>query len=301
MSSFRRAFWRYPLFQIPLMFLSLCLIAALLCWLLGLGRPKVAVAIALDLSTSTYGTQFNAPGTIMYQEVQAVQSYLAENAQLRNANQVQILGFGGVVQSLTGNEFKTDSKQVSDELTQALQNPDLPQLVANNTTDINAAIQKGTEALSGVSDRCRELLLVTDGGANVSPNVVSNAVARKVKVNAIVVGADSPELKLTAFTTGGIYASGETSNLQRFFTERFFTRFNSNRQWIILWLGAAWIALMWMLTLILDKFIFQGLFKLPMNLSGQLSLGNALFWSVLTPIIIWQIWKILDLPFFSSC
>jgi Ca-activated chloride channel family protein len=38
-----------------------------------------------------------------------------------------------------------------------------------------------------------------------------------------------------------------------------------------------------------------------MNLSGQLSLGNALFWSVLTPIIIWQIWKILDLPFFGAC
>ena len=74
LSRYRRPLWRYPLFQIPLLLLGACLAAALLFWLLGLGRVPVAVAIALDLSSSTYSSEFNAPGSIMAQEVQAVQA-----------------------------------------------------------------------------------------------------------------------------------------------------------------------------------------------------------------------------------
>lgn len=296
MSRSRRGLWLYPLFQIPLMLLGACIVVTALIWLLGLGRPPVAVAIALDLSSSTYSTEFNAPGTVMYQEVAAVRSYLQQNAQqLRNKNQIQVLGFGGVVRSLTG-DFKTDSQQVDAELTQALANPDLPQLVANNTTDINLAIQKGTEALSTIPQkRCRELLLVTDGGANVSPAVIADARNRKVRINTVVVGATSQELQAAALATGGIYLSGEQNNLEMLFTDTFFTRFNSNLKWLILGLGATWIALMWTLILPLDRWLFQGLIGLDRSLSGQLSLSNALFWSVLTPLIVWQLFNLLDI------
>ncbi|MBD1902986.1 VWA domain-containing protein [Trichocoleus sp. DQ-A3] len=296
MSRSRRGLWLYPLFQIPLMLLGACIVVTALIWLLGLGRPPVAVAIALDLSSSTYSTEFNAPGTVMYQEVAAVRSYLQQNAQqLRNKNQIQVLGFGGVVRSLTG-DFKTDSQQVDAELTQALANPDLPQLVANNTTDINLAIQKGTEALGTIGQkRCRELLLVTDGGANVSPAIITDARNRKVRINTVVIGEGSPELQAAALATGGIYLSGEQNNLEMLFTDTFFTRFNSNLKWLILGLGATWIALMWTLILPLDRWLFQGLIGFNRSLSGQLSLSNALFWSVLTPLIVWQLFSLLDI------
>nr|WP_199299527.1 vWA domain-containing protein [Coleofasciculus sp. FACHB-64] len=278
------------------MLLGACIVVTALIWLLGLGRPPVAVAIAIDLSSSTYSTEFNAPGTVMYQEVAAVRSYLQQNAQqLRNKNQIQVLGFGGVVRSLTG-DFKTDSQQVDAELTQALANPDLPQLVANNTTDINLAIQKGTEALGTIGQkRCRELLLVTDGGANVSPAIITDARNRKVRINTVVIGEGSPELQAAALATGGIYLSGEQNHLEMLFTDTFFTRFNSNLKWLILGLGATWIALMWTLILPLDRWLFQGLIGLNRSLSGQISLSNALFWSVLTPLIVWQLFNLLDI------
>jgi Ca-activated chloride channel family protein len=281
------------------MCLAGCLVAAGLFWALGLGRPNVAVAIALDLSSSTHDPQpFNAPGTVMATEIEAVRSYLKENdQQLSKQNQMQIFGFGGAVRPLTSS-FTDNTKQVDNELTQALKNADLPLLVVSNTTDIDLAIQKGTQALSGIRSSCRELLLVTDGAAPVSPTVIAEAALQRVKINAVVVGADAPALQAAALATKGIYLSGAVNNLQEFFTERFFVRFNSNLKWIIFWLGAAWIALMWTLTLPLDKWIFQGVSNLPPNLAGQLALGNALFWSVVTPMIVW---RLFGLPFGSSC
>ncbi|MFB2977515.1 VWA domain-containing protein [Microseira sp. BLCC-F43] len=294
----RRGLWLYPLFQIPAMFLGAFLVAALLFGVLGLGRPNVAVAIALDLSSSTYQPQsFNAPNTVMAEEIAAVRSYLEQNSQqLRTPNQIQILGFAGEVIPLTSS-FKTDKQQLEFELNQAWQNPNLPDQIGQGT-DINKAIQKGTELLSSVSNRCRELLLVTDGMAEVSQPVVDGAVAQKVKINTVVVGAEAPALQQAAFSTKGIYISGQQNNLNMLFTDRFFTSFNSNIKWIKFWLGAAWIAFMWMLTLPLDRWIFQPLMNLPPNLSGQLALGNAFFWTVLTPLIVW---RLFGLPFGLDC
>lgn len=84
MTNYRIKLWSYPLFQIPLILLGVCLIMLLLFWLLGFGRPQVAVAIALDVSGSTYESnidKFNATGTILNQQVKAVQAYLKENNQ----------------------------------------------------------------------------------------------------------------------------------------------------------------------------------------------------------------------------
>lgn len=280
------------------MLLSACLVAAALFGLLGLGKPKVAVVIALDLSSSTYGDTFNAPGTVMAQEIEAVKSYLQQNNKiLREPNQIQIFGFGGVVQPLTS-DFKTNSQQLETELNQALPDPDLPQRIVSNATDLNLAIQQSTFGLSNIRDRCRELLLVTDGVAKVSPDVIAGALAHRVKINAVVVGNDADDLQTAAARTNGIYLSGERQNLETFFTDRFFIRFNSNLKWIIFWLGAAWIALMWLLLLPLDRWIFQGWLKLSMSLAGRLALGNALFWTVLTTIVVW---RLSGLPLISSC
>ncbi len=294
----RRSLWLYPLFQVPLMCLAGCLIAAALFWLLGLGRPSVAVAIALDLSNSTYAPQpFNAPGTVLYQEVRAVESYLDKNADLLKVpNQIQVFGFAGIVLPLT-NSFQTDSQQIKIELNQALKNPNIPQRIAPGSTDINLAIQESTNALIGIQDRCRELLLVTDGAAPVDARIIAEAAERKVRINAVVVGNEAPALQAAAIATRGIYL-GQVNNLEELFSQRFFTRFNSNIKWIIFWLGAAWVSLMWMLTLPLDRWIFQGLMKQEMPVAGRLALGNAFFWSVLIPILVW---KLFGLPFGSSC
>jgi Ca-activated chloride channel homolog len=295
--------WLYPLFQIPTLFLCLFLLLALLFSFWGFGRPLVSVAIALDLSTSTYyGQDFNASGTVMDLEVQAVKAYLKKNttADLKQPNLVKVFGFAGDVEPLT-QTFEDDSQQIAKELTTALR-PTLADILGEGT-NVDRAIEEGTQALSEQSDRCRELLLVTDGEATVSPSVIQNAIANRIKINAIVIGAESLAIRAATLATGGKYLSGDAKNLNTLFTEQFFSRFNSNWRWVLFWLGLAWVALMWALTMPLDRWLFQGLLKRPLNLAGRLALGNALFWTAATPGILWGIYKLsnLALPFFSQC
>ena len=301
MGFFRRPLWLYPLFQIPLMFLGTCLFLAALFAIFGLGKPKVSVAIALDLSSSTYdnvSSNFNAPGTVMSQEVAAVNSYLGANDQLlKEPNAIQVFGFGENIKPLTTG-FKTNSKDVETELKQSLENPSLPFEIGPDKTEIDLAIQQTTAALSNVKNSCRELLLVTDGGGNVSNNVIAKARNNRVKINAVVLGEKAEAIEKAAINTGGIPFYGQASNLIKLFTQKFFIRFNSNWKWIIFWLGAAWISLMWVLVLPLDRWIFQGYLKLNMTLAGQLAIANALFWTVTTLSLIW---RISGLPLFSYC
>ena len=305
MSNHRRPLWLFPLFQIPLILLGLFLVLAALFWLLGLGRPNVAVAIALDLSSSTYQPQeFNAPGSIMSQEVGAVNSYLEENAKLPNPNQVKIFGFRSEKVPALTKSFTSDGPKVQAELARAMQEIGLPlsRQPEPERDDLDAPIQQGIKALRQVEKHCRELLLVSDAGVELNPSVlVKQALEHNVRINTILFKGNVPKLKTMAMSTGGLYLSGENSNLAVFFTDKFFTRFNSNLRWILLWLGAAWVAFMWLLTLPLDRWIFQDLLKFHWSRAGQLALGNALFWSVLTPMILWGLWQLLDLPFFTSC
>ncbi len=303
MSRYRRPLWLYPLFQIPFLFLWIFLITALLFVLLGVGKPPVAVAIALDLSPSTYdGRGFNAPGTVMDREVQAVKAYLEKNttASLAQPNQVQIFGFAGGVRPLT-QSFQDDRQGNTRELTQALQ-PRLAEILGNGT-NLDLAIQEGTQALSSIRDRCRELLLVTDGEASVNPLVIAEARTNRVKINAVVIGAEAFAIRAATAATGGKYLSSDVNNLDVLFTSQLFDRFNSNWKWIIFWLGLAWIALMWVLIMPCDRWIFQGFLKMPINISGRLALGNALFWTAATPGILWGIYQLLNLglPLISQC
>ncbi|ACK73521.1 conserved hypothetical protein [Gloeothece citriformis PCC 7424] len=203
---YRRPLWLYPLFQIPLILLGICLILAVLVWLLGFGRPQVAVAIALDLSASTYDidTQFNAPGTIMYQEIEAVKAYVDKNVSLKQPNQIQIFGFASGVRPLT-RSFQTDNEQIKQELDQAIQ-PSLIDILGGGT-ELNLAISEGTDVLSQISDRCRELLIVSDGAVVIDPRVIKDAQENNVKINAIIIGTNSLEIEQATQQTKGIYGS----------------------------------------------------------------------------------------------
>ncbi len=301
MSSYRRPLWLYPLFQIPLILFGLCLISALLFWLLGFGKPKVAVAIALDISGSTYNNKielFNRPGTIVNQEIEAVQAYLKQNngEALRRPNQVKVFGFGGLVKPLTNN-FSTDSKKVARELDEALARPELAQEINPDRTDINAAIEASTNALKTLGKECKEVIVVTDGQGVISPEAIANAVANRVKVNAVVLGQEALVLRGAAIATKGTYLSGNSNELSAFFTDNFFNLFNSNLKWRGFWLGMAWIALMWTLVLPLDRWVFQGWLNMTMDKSGKLAISWALFWTVTTLSAIWRFWGI---PFLSG-
>ena len=302
MGNYRIRLWNYSLFQIPLICFGLCLVTAALFWLLGFGRPQVAVAIALDLSASTYDNQaelFNSPDTVLNKEIEAVKDYLQQNNQevLRRPNQVKVFGFGGAVQPLTGN-FDNNSKKVEKSLLDSLKNEQLAQEIVPDSTDINLVIKTGSDALKTISNRCRELILVTDGQANVSPVVIAEARANKVKINSVVVGENALALRAAALATGGTYLSGNSNNISSFFTDNFFSSFNSNLKWIVFWLGLAWICLMWTLVLPLDRWLFQGLLNMRIDLAGRLAISHALFWTVATLSAIWKFWGI---PFLSGC
>jgi len=302
--SRRRALWLYPLFQIPLILLTFCLLAALLCWLLGWGRPNVVVAIALDLSSSTYENQaFNAPNTVVHQELEAVRSYLIENAKLKHPNTVQVFGFGALVVPLTP-AFGSDSAQVQIALAQTLADPTLSQRVLPGSTNVNTALQESQKALNALPPGCKEILLVTDGtGDRIEDLTIQTAKASKTRINVLLVTPDLAQslkdidLAHAASQTNGMILSGQVGSLEALFIDQFFTRFNSNLKWILFWLGLAWMALMWLLILPLDRWVFQSFLKLPMNIAGQIALGNALFWTVVTPIMIW----LFGIPFMSHC
>jgi Ca-activated chloride channel family protein len=238
----------------------------------------------------------------MDREVQAVKAYLEKNttASLAQPNQVQIFGFAGGVRPLT-QSFQDDRDRNTRELTQALQ-PTLAEILGNGT-NLDLAIQEGTQALSNIRDRCRELLLVTDGEASVNPLVIAEARTNRVKINAVVIGAEAFAIRAATAATGGKYLSSDVNNLDVLFTSQLFDRFNSNWKWIIFWLGLAWIALMWVLIMPCDRWIFQGFLKMPINISGRLALGNALFWTAATPGILWGIYQLLNLglPLISQC
>ena len=305
MTFYRRALWLYPIFQIPLICLGICLTAAMLFWLFKFGRPQVAVAIAIDLSGSTYGNQiqlFNAPGTILNREVEAVQAYLNQNNGeiLRRPNQVKVFGFAGTVKPLTEN-FESNSSKVKQEMLQELEDSGLPQAIVPGRTNINLAIDTGITELKTMTDSCKELIIVTDGQesqAEVSLPLIAEATLNRIVINTLIVREKAYELERISdnmITKSLIDASNKLTTI---FTDNFFKVFNSNLKWIIFWLSLAWISLMWVLVLPLDRWVFQGMLSMTMDISGKLALSHALFWTTITLILLWNGRRI---PFLSGC
>lgn len=55
--------------------------------------------------------------------------------------------------------------------------------------------------------------------------------------------------------------------------------------WVSLFLGLAWIALVWMLVMPLDYFLKFAL-KLQMSFAGRIAIFHAIFWTVLTSVVL---------------
>lgn len=308
MSHSTRPFYLYGLFQRPLMICIAFLIAALLCSFLQWGQPgNVSVVIALDLSSSTYNSgsgQLGAAGTVSDEAIKAVKSYINLNSQsLKRPNTIKVLGFGGAVVDLT-KDFSNDATALTEAIDAAIQ-PNSPNNVAQrvipSATDVNIAVQKGLTDLSTAKQGCKELLVFTDGQAELNPSLTTQAIASGVKLNFMILGDPVQNLQADALKTGGLYlAANAASQLTSAFTQQFFPKVNSNLNWVIICLGAAWLALMWTLVLPIDRFL-QKTMSLRFDLAGRIAIGHGLFWSSATPIIVWNILKILQLPLFSKC
>jgi Ca-activated chloride channel homolog len=300
----RRPIFENPLFSVPAIALGLCLAIALLSALLGLGKPKVAVAIVLDLSSSTGNLMTYAePGTLMSQELEAVRGYLNQSSStLKQPNEVKVFGFGGQTVPLTSG-FLTDPKVAEAELIAKLDDPNLASVLQPDSTNLNLAIAEASNALLQVQDRCRELLVVTDGNPTnpLEPQTLAQVVAQGIKINSIFVGvpdADLLKLGQMSTSTGGLLLASEASQLASSMKEKLFGNINSNIKWIIFWLGMAWISLMWMLTLPIDRWMLQGMFGLKIDLAGSIALSHALFWTAATLSIVW---KVAGIPLINAC
>ncbi len=292
MLKYRRKVIEYPLFYTPLIMVGIFLALALLFGLLNIGKPSVAVVIALDLSSSTYqGQTFNAPNTIMDQEVQAVNAYLEANAKLRNPNKVQILGIGGGKAPKLTASMESSQDVIVNQLNRQLNDPNLPYQLQPEPQqdDLDIVINNATEILQEQENHCKELLMVTDTGVTITQSAVTQATGKNIKINSLVFGTDSvPNLRSASRQTDGIYIDNINlsntggSYLEEVFLNDFFRQFNSNWKWIRFWLGCAFIAFLWVLVLPLDRWIFQGMLNMSMEPSGKISLGLAFIGTIIT-------------------
>ncbi|ACB50388.1 unknown [Crocosphaera subtropica ATCC 51142] len=292
MLKYRRKVIEYPLFYTPLILVGLFLAFALLFGLLNIGKPPVAVVIALDVSSSTYqGQSFNAPNTIMDQEVQAVNAYLEANAKLSNPNKVQILGIGGGKAPKLTASMDSSQDVILDQLNRQLNDPNLPYQLRPEPQqdDLDIVINNATEILEEQENHCKELLMVTDAGVTITQSAVTQATGKNIKLNSLVFGTESvPNLRSASRQTDGIYIDNITlSNtggnyLEEVFLNDFFRQFNSNWKWIRFWLGCALIAFLWLLVLPLDRWVFQGVFNMSMEPSGKIALGIAFIGTMIT-------------------
>lgn len=298
MRLYSKQFWQESWFLIPLVCLIISLIGWIGFWGLGIGKPPVSVAIALDLSSSTYaeGGWLGNEST-MTKEVQAVQAYLQENSKtsfLEKPNDVLIFGFANIVEPLT-NGFQSDNQQIQTELIESVQNINLPRKIGGGT-NLDNAIQFGINSLQDTpNNHCRELLLVSDGDAPVDINLSNNAINNKIKINSIILGESAPDLQRTVNATGGLLFNDSVDALNLLFVDEFFNSFNSNLKWIAFWSGLTWIFLWWTLMLPIDRILQH--FQVNMNVSGRFSLFLALFWTAFTLSILLYI----GLPFLSKC
>lgn len=298
MKLYSKKFWQESWFLIPLVCFMISLIGLIAFWGLGIGKPPVSVAIALDLSSSTYeqGGWLGNDST-MTKEVQAVQAYLQENSKTRfleKPNDVLIFGFANTAEPLT-NGFKSDNQQIQGELIKSVQNSSLPLRIGGGT-NLDNAIQFGINSLQETpNNHCRELLLVSDGNAPVDINISNNAINNNIKINSIILGDSAPDLQRTVNATGGLLFNDSVDALNLLFVNKFFTSFNSNWKWIAFWFGLTWIFLWWTLMLPIDRVLQH--FQVNMNVSGRFSLFLTLFWTAFTLSILLYI----GLPFISKC
>ena len=305
--KYRRQVAEYPLFYTPLILVGVFLALAFLFGLLKLGKPPVAVVMAIDLSRSTYeGQTFNAPNSIMDQEVQAVNAYLEANAKLGNPNKVQILGIGGGKAPKLTASMESSQGVIVEQLTSKLNDPSFPYelLPELQQDDLNVVIDEATEILEEQENHCRELLMITDSEVAISQSAVTQAIGKDIKINSLVFGTKSvTNLKSASRQTDGIYRDNINlsnrggSDLEEVLLNDFFTRFNGNWKWVRFWLGCAVIAFFWLLVLPLDRWVFQGVLNMSMEPSGKIALSVAFIGTIITVALMIA----TGLPLISGC
>lgn len=285
--------WRYAIFQIPAMLMAGFLLLALLTHFGRWFGPTVSVQMMLDLSSSTYENTniFKGQGTIMQAEIEAAINYARQNAAISNPNLLSLSGFADRVVPITQN-FSKDPAEIEKAIEQVVQPAIKPQL--GEGTNLNLAVEKGLNSLSSQSPRCKEMLVITDGQAELNPILLSRAKFSRVRLNFLIVGQPVPaDLNLAAQSTGGLTMLSNTNNISALVGGQFRERFNSNSKLVNFFLGLSWVSLMWMLVLPLDRFL-QNQMKMRFDFSGRIALSNAFFWTVL--ICLW-----LGLPVLQGC
>jgi Ca-activated chloride channel family protein len=268
------------------------LILALLTNLLGWFPPRVSVQMMLDLSSSTYeGSDFGGTGSLMGAEIEAVKAYARENAATSDPNYLSLSGFGSQVVPITS-DFSSDSVAIETALDTVVQ-PAIASQVGGGT-NLDLAVEQGLASLASQSQRCKEMLIVTDGEAQLDQVQLTRAKDSRVKLNFLIVSPTVPEnLAQAAKFTRGVALPADTNNIQNLIANQLRQRFNSNSKFVNLFLGLAFIALMWMLILPIDRFL-QRQWQIRFDFAGRIALFNALFWTFLT---FW--W--LGLPVVQGC
>jgi Ca-activated chloride channel family protein len=277
-------FWRYAIFQIFAGLTLLFLILALLTSYLGLFPGSIAVQIALDLSSSTYQSAqiFNAPGTIMDQELQAVKAYIERNQELPKPNQLSVSGFADQVVPITSN-FSSDPQQINQAITQVVQ-PALANQIGGST-NMDLAVEHGLSQLKNQAMKCKQILAITDGQFSLDQSKVDAAKQQNVKLNFLIAGQPvTPEIIYWAKQTGGITLSVSPTSISQLLAGQVFNRINFNPL-APLFLALAWISAMWMLLLPLER-LLNKFMKIRIDYAGKIALSNAIFWTLVTPLFL---------------
>ena len=283
--------WRYPILQLSSFLVFVFLVVSLLTNTLGWFSPPVSVQMMLDLSNSTRSQDIQSGKSLMEAEIEAVKAYAEENAQSTNPNNLSLAGFADLVQPITNN-FSADSRAISTALEQTVQG-DITNRVGSGT-NLTLAVESGINSLASQLDRCKEMLVVTDGAANLSPTQILRAQSNRVKLNFLIVGQTIPHnLAQAAHNTGGLALSADVQNIQSLIANRLRHKFSSNSKFVKFFLSLALISLVWMLLFPLDR-LLQTLLQIRFDHAGRISLFNAVFWTMMA--FYW-----LGLPAFQRC
>ncbi|WP_019508817.1 vWA domain-containing protein [Pleurocapsa sp. PCC 7319] len=271
--------WRYPILQLSGFLVLVFLVVSLLTNTLGWFSPPVSVQMMLDLSSSTYDRDFKSGKSLMAAEIEAVKAYAKENALSPNPNNLSLAGFADLVQPITNN-FSADSEAIATALEQAVQANIFKQV--GGGTNLTLAVESGINSLSSQLERCKEMLVVTDGAANLSPTQILRAQSHRVKLNFLIVSQTIPHnLAQAARDTGGLALSADVQNIQSLITNRLRQKFSSNSKFVKFFLSLALISLMWMLLFPLDR-LLQNFLQIRFDHAGRIALFNAVFWTMMT-------------------
>ena len=272
--------WHYALFQIPALLTVIFFTLGVLTSNLGWFPPNVSIQMMLDLSSSTYSNaDFKAAGTIMAAEIEAVKDYARQNANSDKANLLSLSGFADQVIPIT-EKFSSNPTEIEQAIDQVVQ-PSIEQQIGGGT-NLDLAVENGLKSLSTQKQQFKEMLVFTDGAINLKPWLVARVKLSGVRLNFLVVDQPvSTSLAQVAGLTGGVALPANVNNITELVSGQLRERFNSNSRIVNLFFGLAFIFLMWMLILPIDR-LLQRLMHIRFDYSGKIALFNAVFWTAVT-------------------